>query len=771
MKPIRITSIFFDLINPRTAKLELLCWGMSICSILVSLTLFVVKYYDYKIYAGPYSISNIEHVGAFGYTAYVGRESWSSHQVSSAAEVLENGQPLKGMSTYKHEEISRLGRGRYSFWQGNVYFSSSDNTDPRSNGRKYEIRNQITVSNTVLITASLICIFILIFSLIISLFRRLSALTKRIITIIQVIILLTTISIVFTSYLFYKSRLFPEKPEILWNTERLIGIQAETGKAYIILRKPAEERTEQTFSVGKLIENGISIGLGNSSHETIRQCGGGTYSVWKNTLLFSTPDGSDPRTNGRQYDLKTPPSHAFLTGGLMFLTTLSVILLITLAILMKRGYSLNVKFGYAIILLILFPQLYFALPYSIHTQFKTLSYLHNFNARLIESRLGQSHVACASPMESDITVQSIRANLAGVIRSKSLRGIFTKITAGASTNTEKHLKVLKFIQKIAIHSSSPIKYANDTEILDPLLMIELGTMWCNQSSKLAIDLFEAAGYRGRQVQLGTHLVAEIFYDDNWHYFDADLFGNGETVRKDDGYIPSIRELGTPELLTRLDALASYQETLLFKCHPDSPQNYSLSYPSYFYFSELAYQDQSQRPGYYYKELTPEKSDLFSYYYGWMFFRYEADPLIIKSKDEKKHTPTIPSIEDVSIDTAGRRVTISFKSHDLDQDLTKYRIFVASKSRGWDYSQFVGRPDLIKYKTIIDFSSEDRYERLFEVPQSNLGLYDVSADDPTTTIELNGSDLAYISVMPIDAYGERVGRKIFPLSNELRIELE
>lgn len=39
-----------------------------------------------------------------------------------------------------HDEIRALGEGRYSFWKGTLFFSSSDNSDARTNGRDYELR-------------------------------------------------------------------------------------------------------------------------------------------------------------------------------------------------------------------------------------------------------------------------------------------------------------------------------------------------------------------------------------------------------------------------------------------------------------------------------------------------------------------------------------------------------------------------------------------------------------------------------------------------------
>jgi hypothetical protein len=38
-----------------------------------------------------------------------------------------------------HADIRRLGVGRYSHWGAQVYFSSSDDSDPRTNGRRYTV--------------------------------------------------------------------------------------------------------------------------------------------------------------------------------------------------------------------------------------------------------------------------------------------------------------------------------------------------------------------------------------------------------------------------------------------------------------------------------------------------------------------------------------------------------------------------------------------------------------------------------------------------------
>ena len=53
-------------------------------------------------------------------------------------ELRENAVALP-MRDAPHDDIRRLGGGRYSIWHGWVYFSASDNTDPLETGRRYEL--------------------------------------------------------------------------------------------------------------------------------------------------------------------------------------------------------------------------------------------------------------------------------------------------------------------------------------------------------------------------------------------------------------------------------------------------------------------------------------------------------------------------------------------------------------------------------------------------------------------------------------------------------
>ena len=58
-----------------------------------------------------------------------------------------------------------------------------------------------------------------------------------------------------------------------------------------------------------LCEEGIALTWPHSLHDNIRRYGRGQYSHWGQHLYFSSSDGSDPNTNGREYALVRKSGH------------------------------------------------------------------------------------------------------------------------------------------------------------------------------------------------------------------------------------------------------------------------------------------------------------------------------------------------------------------------------------------------------------------------------------------------------------------------------
>lgn len=81
----------------------------------------------------------------------------------------------------------------------------------------------------------------------------------------------------------------------------LDGIHHESGHCYTCRVPKGLLSDAEAVSRLVLCEDGVAIGPAHASHSDIRALGGGRYSHWSGWLYFSTPDNTDPRTNGRVY--------------------------------------------------------------------------------------------------------------------------------------------------------------------------------------------------------------------------------------------------------------------------------------------------------------------------------------------------------------------------------------------------------------------------------------------------------------------------------------
>jgi|CZKI01.1.fsa_nt_gi hypothetical protein len=93
-------------------------------------------------------LADIHNESGFAFKAHTFHPEISEAEFPPAT-VLENGVPLHGEPGASHEDIRKLGAGRFSFWSDLVYFSASDNSAPDRNGKTYAIRYPVTVGSTV----------------------------------------------------------------------------------------------------------------------------------------------------------------------------------------------------------------------------------------------------------------------------------------------------------------------------------------------------------------------------------------------------------------------------------------------------------------------------------------------------------------------------------------------------------------------------------------------------------------------------------------------
>lgn len=160
----------------------------------------------------------------------------SGDATASRLRLYEDGVAL-GTAHSLHSDIRSVGLGRYSHWGGNLYFASSDNTDPRTNGRVYSYRIEPTPG------------------------------------------------------------VIPCGGVLAANATQQQG----DGYLFIVAQDFGIASDTTGTSSLRLFENGVELLPAHSLHADIRSHGGGRFSHWGSALYMSSSDGSDPRTNGRVY--------------------------------------------------------------------------------------------------------------------------------------------------------------------------------------------------------------------------------------------------------------------------------------------------------------------------------------------------------------------------------------------------------------------------------------------------------------------------------------
>jgi hypothetical protein len=108
-------------------------------------------------------IASMAADGGFGYTARLSLRPTFGYLVAadspdgshSSLRLHENGQ-LLGAAHTLHSDIRERGQGRYSHWNGHLWFSTSDSSDPRANGRTYSVSTIASIHSITFVVVGLI---------------------------------------------------------------------------------------------------------------------------------------------------------------------------------------------------------------------------------------------------------------------------------------------------------------------------------------------------------------------------------------------------------------------------------------------------------------------------------------------------------------------------------------------------------------------------------------------------------------------------------------
>ena len=242
------------------------------------------------------------------------------HGSLRAALILtENGQPL-GPAHADRNSIHVIGGGRFSFQtiglDRALIFSTSDNSDPRSNHRHYQISYPIKMNKIVFSSA----LFLFGFFILIEWLMSRKQPIKSLFLITRFFILGSLSCLVISgaaSYIGYVTLIQDlDQSDIGQNGENaFIDYNIET-----ILTKSGLFYSEGDDNAGSqrgplrsnliLLENGKPLGPSHAFDDVIQGIGQGAYSYRifgsDRFLVFSTSDNSDPRRNGRHYQISNP---------------------------------------------------------------------------------------------------------------------------------------------------------------------------------------------------------------------------------------------------------------------------------------------------------------------------------------------------------------------------------------------------------------------------------------------------------------------------------
>ena len=125
---------------------------------------------------------------------------------------------------------------------------------------------------------------------------------------------------------------------------------------------------------------------------------------------------------------------------------------------------------------------------------------------------------------------------------------------------------------------------------------------------------------------------------------------------------------------------------------------------------------------------------------------------------------------VRLDKDKRTLHVEYiPSLDRDADLLGYRIYLSNKSRGWDYSFFGGSQSAKKCWSNPDGWKPEMYEKMAQIPPHEVAL--IETKGTSIDIPVESGKTYFVTVMPYDAHGEMVGRKLYFASNEIKVRVE
>lgn len=291
------------------------------------------------------NLINVSQIISYtGYAYYVVQDFGTlpdivENTTRSVLRVFENGIELKPPHSM-HGDIATLGRGRFSHWGDGafvaLYFSASDNTNPKTNGRSYTFTissaaaNQAPVANastdkTITLPVSSVSITgsgsdpdgtIASYTWTFRSGPNTPVLSGTNTT------TLSASNLVAGTYVFRLTVtdnggltaldevnvVVAAAPPPSTNLINVSKASKDGGFSYYVVQNfgtLADDNSNPTKSVLRIFENGIELKPAHSLHSDIRTIGKGRFSHWSDGsiigLYFSASNNTNPKTNGKTY--------------------------------------------------------------------------------------------------------------------------------------------------------------------------------------------------------------------------------------------------------------------------------------------------------------------------------------------------------------------------------------------------------------------------------------------------------------------------------------
>jgi CARDB len=122
----------------------------------------------------------------------------------------------------------------------------------------------------------------------------------------------------------------------------------------------------------------------------------------------------------------------------------------------------------------------------------------------------------------------------GSVDCSSLKSVVAGVTTPGMTAEEKALTLWRFVMDACYHG----RWGTSLDGFEHLNVYGYG--YCGTYAAVLESLWWSAGFKARHVNIGNHAATEVYYDNSWHYIDADT--RTFYLLKDNRTIASLDEL-------------------------------------------------------------------------------------------------------------------------------------------------------------------------------------------------------------------------------------